>query len=61
MMIVPGHRDCVWGTPKDSITSYFLWGRPVSPEKNSLISYLGDITLAIDIQRVFLKERAASC
>jgi len=59
MMIVPVDGDCVGGTPKDDIT-YFLWGRP---EKRSLISHLGGIliTMAIDVLRSFLKEKAASC
>lgn len=60
MMIVPVDGNCVGGTPKDDITCYFLWGRP---EKSSLISHLGGIliTMAIDILRSFLKEKAASC
>ena len=40
-VIGSGPRDCVWGTPNDGITSYFLWSRPVSLENNPLISYLG--------------------
>ena len=60
MMIVPVDGDCVGGTPKDDITYYFLWGRP---ERSSLISHLGGIliTMAIDVLRSFLKEKAPSC